>query len=46
VLAREAAHSKDDLWHLSIALAPRLLIFLMSVVTLGIFWVGQQTQLT
>jgi uncharacterized membrane protein len=28
-----------------VALSPRLLIFLMSVMTLGIFWVGQQTQL-
>jgi uncharacterized membrane protein len=27
-------------------LAPRLLIYLMSFLTLGIFWVGQQTQLS
>jgi uncharacterized membrane protein len=27
------------------ALAPRLLVFLMSIMTNGIFWVGQQTQL-
>ncbi|HZC22608.1 MAG TPA: TMEM175 family protein [Candidatus Binatia bacterium] len=26
-------------------LSPRLVIFLMSVMTLGIFWVGQKTQL-
>ncbi len=26
-------------------LAPRLIIYLMSFLTLGIFWVGQQTQL-
>ncbi len=40
-----AIHSERDLWHLLLALAPRLLIFLMSVMTLGIFWIGQQTQL-
>jgi len=45
VPAREAVHSEHDLWHLLIALSPRLVIFLMSVMTLGIFWVGQQTQL-
>ena len=28
-----------------LVLSPRLLIFLMSVMTNGIFWVGQQTQL-
>jgi uncharacterized membrane protein len=27
-------------------LAPRLVIYLMSFVTLGIFWIGQQTQLS
>jgi uncharacterized membrane protein len=42
---REAVHSEHDLRHLLFALAPRLVIFLMSVMTLGIFWVGQQTQL-
>ena len=45
VPAREAVHSEHDLWQVLVALAPRLLIFLMSVMTLGIFWVGQQTQL-
>jgi uncharacterized membrane protein len=40
-----AVHSEHDLWHVLAALAPRLVIFLMSVITLGIFWVGQQTQL-
>lgn len=28
-----------------IALSPRLLLYMMSFMTLGIFWVGQQTQL-
>lgn len=40
-----SVHSERDLWHVLVALSPRLLIFLMSVMTLGIFWVGQQTQL-
>jgi len=45
VPAAAAIHSERDLWGALVALAPRLLIFLMSVMTLGIFWVGQQTQL-
>jgi uncharacterized membrane protein len=45
VPAGEALHSERDLWHALVGLSPRLLIFLMSVMTNGIFWVGQQTQL-
>jgi len=45
VPAAQAVHSERDLCRALIALSPRLLIFLMSVMTLGIFWVGQQTQL-
>jgi len=45
VPAIEAVHSERDLWRALVALSPRLLIFLMSVMTNGIFWVGQQTQL-
>jgi len=45
VPASDAVHSERDLWHVLVVLSPRLLIFLMSVMTLGIFWVGQQTQL-
>jgi len=45
VPAADAVHSERDLWRVLVALSPRLLIFLMSVMTLGIFWVGQQTQL-
>jgi len=45
VPAVEAIHSERDLWHALAALSPRILIFLMSVMTNGIFWVGQQTQL-
>ena len=43
--AAEAIHSDHDLWCALAALLPRLLTYLMSFLTLGIFWVGQQTQL-
>lgn len=39
-----AIHSEADLVQALIAIAPRLVPFLMSFMTLGIFWVGQQTQ--
>ena len=41
----EAIHSEHDLWHALATLAPRLVMYMMSFMTLGIFWVGQQTQL-
>jgi uncharacterized membrane protein len=41
----EAIHSEGDLLHALIALAPQLLMYMMSFLTLGIFWIGQQTQL-
>ena len=40
-----SAHSDADLCALLVGLAPRLAMYLMSFLTLGIFWVGQQTQL-
>lgn len=43
--ADSAIHTEADLWHAMLALAPRILVYLMSFLTLGIFWVGQQTQL-
>src|ERR1700741_4690877 len=43
--AVEAVHGEADLWRGLVALGPRLLVYLMSFLTLGIFWVGQQTQL-
>jgi len=43
--AAELIHSEHDLWRALVALAPRLVMYLMSFMTLGIFWVGQQTQL-
>jgi len=44
VPAAAAIHSERDLWQALVMLSPRLLIFLMCVMTIGIFWVGQQTQ--
>jgi uncharacterized membrane protein len=43
--AVESIHSERDLWQALVALAPRILVYVMSFLTLGIFWVGQQTQL-
>ena len=45
VPASEAIDSERDLWHALVVLSPHLIIFLMSVMANGIFWVGQQTQL-
>ncbi len=45
VPALEAVHDERDLWHSLAALSPRLLMYMMTFMTLGIFWVGQQTQL-
>jgi uncharacterized membrane protein len=41
----EAIHSEHDLRAALLAQAPRLLTYLMSFMTLGIFWLGQQAQL-
>jgi uncharacterized membrane protein len=45
VPAKEAIHSGGELGHALQALAPQLVAYMMSFMTLGIFWVGQQTQL-
>lgn len=45
VPATEAVHNSHDLWRALVALSPRLVMYMMSFLTLGIFWVGQQTQL-
>lgn len=42
----EVVHSEHDLWHALAALAPNLLVYLLSFMTLGIFWVGQHTALS
>lgn len=43
--ARELIHSEQDLSAALLAIAPRAVVYLMSFMTLGIFWVGQQTQM-
>jgi len=45
VPAREVIHSERDLLHAMAAFGPQILVYLMSFLTLGIFWMGQQTQL-
>lgn len=45
VPAMDSIHSEHDLWRALVALSPRLVPYVMSFLTLGIFWVGQQTQL-
>ena len=43
--AAGAIHSEQDLLHALLPLLPRLVTYLMSFLTLGIFWFGQQVQL-
>ncbi len=43
--AREAVHSSAELRAALGGFAPQFVAYLMSFITLGIFWVGQQTQL-
>src|SRR5437899_3050162 len=38
--------SDSDLWQAILHLLPSLVTYFMSFLTLGIFWVGQQTQLS
>jgi uncharacterized membrane protein len=45
VPARELIHSEVELRYALAPLLPQLIVYLMSFMTLGIFWVGQQTQL-
>jgi uncharacterized membrane protein len=45
VPAHELIQDEAGLWQALVGLAPRLLTYLMSFVTLGIFWLGQQAQL-
>src|SRR3981081_3971771 len=40
-----SAHSEEDLWRELLRLGPNVLVYTMSFMTLGIFWVGQGTQL-
>ena len=41
----ETIRSEADLWQGLLGITPQIVMFLMSFLTLGIFWVGQQTQL-
>ena len=41
----QVVRNEPDLWRALLALSPRLVMYFMSFLTLGIFWVGQQTQL-
>jgi len=43
---RDAVADETALVHALVAMLPQLLVYLMSFITLGIFWVGQQTQLS
>jgi uncharacterized membrane protein len=43
--AIDLVHSNQDLLRVAIALLPKLAVYVMSFLTLSIFWVGQQTQL-
>lgn len=43
--ALEVVHSDQDLWRALVAISPRVLVYMLSFMTLGIFWIGQQTQL-
>jgi len=45
VPVEQTVHGEHDLWGALGALGPRLLMYVLSFMTLGIFWVGQQTQL-
>ena len=40
--AAEAVHSELDLWHALGMLSPRLVMYMMSFMTLGIFWSGSK----
>ena len=43
--ASEFIHSEQDFLHALLLISPEILVYLMSFLTLGIFWVGQQSQL-
>jgi uncharacterized membrane protein len=43
--ASELIHSEGDLLRTLAHIAPKIVVYMMTFLTLGIFWVGQQTQL-
>lgn len=42
---RDGIRSEGDLWHAMTAMTPQIAMYMLSFITLGIFWVGQQTQI-
>lgn len=42
----ETVHSEGDLWTILLSILPRLLVYFMSFITLGIFWTGHSLQYT
>ncbi|MER3555355.1 MAG: hypothetical protein C4331_13695, partial [Meiothermus sp.] len=46
VPSHEGIYTEAELWAALAALAPRAVTCLLSFMTLGIFWVGQQSQLS
>lgn len=42
---KELIHSNGQLWHALAAMSPQFISYVMSFITLGIFWNGQQVQL-
>ncbi|HKW69879.1 MAG TPA: TMEM175 family protein [Candidatus Dormibacteraeota bacterium] len=46
VPAVDAVRTESELWHELLNLLPSIVTYFMSFLTLGIFWVGQQTQLS
>jgi uncharacterized membrane protein len=46
VPAAALIHSERGLWNALVSLSPHFVPYLMSFLTLGIFWVAQQTQLS
>jgi len=46
VPVKEAIQSEHDLLQFLLHLGPELLVYLLSFMTLGIFWIGQQVQLS
>jgi uncharacterized membrane protein len=45
VPALSGVRTEGDLWQALLGLGPNVLVYAMSFITLGIFWVGQGTQL-
>jgi uncharacterized membrane protein len=43
--AAAAIHNEREFWRALASMAPQIIVYMLSFITLGIFWVGQQTQL-